>query len=195
MYEKLISIEDVYHQQQVEKTLFEIEQFKPEYAVFPKQVFRKRFSHYLFLTFNDWFNNGEDYSHLQRFLQALNESVFFASAPVFHLLNPVKFTADCSHQDFVKGFTYSFDGKPSSPADGVGLRLSSQSLMYGESQAWAMVHDLTHNLIIVGIEDEAYSHFKTSFSKSFDIHGAIKQLELSQGATMDNTQPVIATYS
>jgi hypothetical protein len=185
---------DIYQQQQVEKSLFEMDLFNPQNALFPEQVFRKKFDKYFFLDFNDWFNEKEDYKRLQEFCQLIKEPFFFATAPTFYLLNPVKFPLDCTHIDFVKGFTYVFDDEHL--ARNIGLRLSPETFIYGESLSWAMVNDLTHNFVIVGLDNSILNSFDSSFhEKYFDIHEVINKLENFQGSKMDNAEKTILTYS
>ena len=59
-----------------------------------------------------------------------------------------------------------------------------------------MVNDLTHNFIIVGLDNSVLSYFESSFNdKYFDIHEVVKKLEAFQGSRMDNAEITISTYS
>jgi hypothetical protein len=197
MFKLITDFREIYQCQQSAKAVFNLDLFNPQNALFPQQVFRKQFSNYLFLDFNDWFSENEDYKKLQGFCQGIKELAFFADAPIFYLLNPVRFSSDCAHSDFVKGFTYAFDHEAAEhPAQNIGLRLSPETFLYGESLNWAMVNDLTHNLIIVGLEGSALDAFKASFhERYFDIHEVIRKLEAFQGGRMDGAEQVIKTYS
>jgi hypothetical protein len=196
MFKLTTDFADIYKHQQITNSLFKVELFSPQNALFPKQVFRKVFDKYLFLSFNDWFDELEDYEKLHDFCQLVKEHFFYADAPSFYLLNPVKFSSDCTHLDFVNGFTYvSKDGEAEHSAKNIGLRLSPETFIYGESLTWAMLNDLTHNIIIVGLDDIVLDAFKSSFhGKYFDIHEVIRKLETFQGGKMDNAGQVIKTY-
>lgn len=195
MFQRIASYEGIYARHQAERNLFEVDAFVPGYAAFPQQVFHKLFSRNFFLDFNDWFNESDDYARLQTFLQQLEEPFCYASVPLFYLLNPVQFSPACSHSDFVNGFTYNSADNQNDPASGVGLRLSSQTFIYGESQTWAMVSDLTHNIIIVGLDESAVPSFESSFADQYyDIRQVIANLEAAQGAKMDDATSLIARY-
>jgi hypothetical protein len=187
---------EIYEFQKVAHSIFYLDRFNPQTVVFSQQVFRKAFGAYLFLRFNNWFNDPADYQRLQDFCQIIQEPTFVADAPPFYLLNPVQFTVGCPHGVFVGGFTYHADhDQINHLACGIGLRTSPETFIYGESGRWAMVNDLTHDLIIVGLESSVLEAFQASFQgQFFDIHGAIGQLEESQGAKMDRAKAAIATY-
>jgi hypothetical protein len=197
MFKFINNSKEIYQCQQAAKAVFNLDLFNPQNALFPRQVFRKHFSSHLFLDFNDWFNEDKDYKKLQGFCQGIKEPTFFADAPTFYLLNPVQFSANCTHADFVKGFTYTFDREIAEhPAQNIGLRLSSETFLYGESLTWAMVNDLTHNVIIVGLESSVLDVFKSSFhERYFNIHEVIHRLEAFQGGRMDGAEQVIKAYS
>lgn len=197
MFKLIADLKEIYQYQQIAKAVFVMDSFNPHKAVFPDQVFQKQFDRYLFLDFNDWFNESEDYKRLQGFCQGIKEPCFFADAPTFYLLNPVQFSADCTYSDFIKGHTYAFEPEViEHQARNIGLRLSGETFLYGDSLTWAMVHDIVHNFVIVGLEDSVVETFKSSFhGLCFDIREVISKLEAFQGATMDGTERVISTYS
>jgi hypothetical protein len=77
---KLITdFNEIYQCQQRAKALFNLDLFNPEHALFPQQVFFKQFGHYLFLDFNDWFNETDDYEKLQGFCRAVKEPLPFGT--------------------------------------------------------------------------------------------------------------------
>lgn len=194
MFKIIFDAQEVYECQKIAKSLFRIDLFSPQSALFSQQVFHKNFNKYLFLDFNDWFCDDEDYKRLQLFCQEVKETSFVSDAPSFYLLNPVRFSIDCTHSDFINGFTYVFDGEHS--AKNIGLRISPETFIYGESLSWAMVNDLTHNIIIVGLDDSILDSFKSNFhEKYFDICKVVENLEAFHGGKMDNAERAIATYS
>ncbi len=197
MFKLITDFREIYQCQQTAKAVFNLDRFNPQNALFPQQVFHKQFGNYLFLDFNDWFNDGVDYEKLQGFCQGIKERSFVADAPTFYLLNPARFSLDCTHADFVKGFTYAFDNETAEhPAKNIGLRLSPETFLYGESLTWAMVNDLVHNFIIVGLENSVLDTFKSSFhERYFDIHEVISRLEAFQGGRMDGAEQTVQAYS
>jgi hypothetical protein len=199
-FQKIVDWEKIYERQQIVKQLFVCDEFPPGVAIFPRQVFRKAFDTHLFLTFNDWFDNSIDHQYLQSFVRLLGDKFYYADVPSCYLLNPVKFSVDCSHSDFVTGFNYALSDDRTNPQN-LGLRLSPTSLIYSDSQTWAMASDLTHNIVIVGLEAKAVESFQTAFDGNyFDIHEVIRRLEefmsvLSKDkATMDSTESLIQRY-
>jgi hypothetical protein len=196
MFKLLTDFKEHYRHQQIVDRLFNLELFNPHTVVFAQPVFKKEFAYYYFLNFNGWFNEAVDYQRLQKFIQDLKEPAFYGSAPVFCLLNTVEFSADCSHTDFVKGFTYSVEPQEfEHNARNIGLRLSAESFIYGESLAWAMVNDVVSDLVIIGLEESASSAFGESFGEEyFDIQGAVEKLESDHGGKMAGADRAIANY-
>jgi hypothetical protein len=193
---KITEIEEIYQHQRMQGSLFSLDLFNPQFAVFPRHVFSTKFDAYRFLHFNDWFDRQDDFDYLIEFIELAGESEFFAACPPFCLLSPVKFSVDCSHSEFVKGFTYNWDAHSEHPANGIGLRMSPQTFMYGTNQAWAMVNDLTHDIVIVGLKTSVQTAFESAFSgKYFTIQGVVQKLEEFQGAAMDNAEQCIQAYS
>lgn len=196
MFKVLTDFKEHYRHQQILDTLFNVGLFNPHTVVFAQPAFKKEFAYYYFLNFNGWFNEVADYQKLQKFIQLLKEPAFYGSAPVFCLLNTVEFSADCNHTDFVKGFTYSVEAQEfEHTARNIGLRLSAESFIYGESLSWAMVNDVVSDLVIIGLEESALPAFRESFGEEyFDVQGAVEKLESDHGGKMSGADRAIANY-
>jgi hypothetical protein len=208
MFQIIADSEEIYRQQQIAQALFDLELFRPRVTAFPQQVFRKKFDRHLFLHFNDWFHDAADYQQLQQFVKLLGDEFFYMAAPHFYLLNPVKFSVNCSHAEFISGSTYSDDEELRHLAENIGLRLSPENFFYSDSQTWVMVSDLTNNVMIVGLMENAIDPFQVAFAgKYFDIQVVLKNIEefINQIKEPDteltildsadpNIQPIIETY-
>jgi hypothetical protein len=160
--------------QVIERRLFNLDLFDTETAVFPRQVFNHRFDSYRFMGFNDWFHTAEDYNSLISFLNFIGETNFYASCPPPFLVNPVAFTIDATHGEFQKGLRYGQD-KDNYSKD---ILTSPASFYYGERDKWAIVLDITNNLVIVGLMASVVEPFKIAFQdKIFDTEGIIHWMQ------------------
>ncbi len=196
MFKKIVDFEEIYERQEIAKILFNLELFKPGTTTFPQQVFNKKFHSYFFLQFNDWFNLPGDYDCLRHFVGLIKDHFYYADVPGYYLLNPMMFSANCSHQEFIDGFTYSFNDDTNYPAKNIGLRLSSQNFFYGENQTWAMVSDMTNNIVIVGLECNYVDDFKSAFAdKYFTIEKVMENVEEYRGEKVVGADRIISRYS
>ena len=160
----------VFRCQVIERRLFNLNLFDTEHAVFPHQVFNRRFDSYRFMIFNDWFRNVDDYNSLISFLHLIKETNFYVSCPPPFLVNPVKFTSKVMPDEFQQGIRYGHN-KDHYTKD---ILTSPTAFYYGESDRWAMVLDVTNNLVIVGLEATTIDAFETAFKgKFFDVQEVI----------------------
>jgi hypothetical protein len=147
--------------------LFNLKLFTPEVAVFPKQVFKKKFDVHLFMNLEDWFNNAEDYNDLRCFLEAINEPYLYCAVPDCFGCPDFRIETSKKHADFVAAYTRNSNDA----TDALGMRMSPTGFWYGQSEDWAMVSDLTNNIYIVGLDFAAALNFKADFpEKYFDVH-------------------------
>jgi hypothetical protein len=111
-------------------------------------------------------------------------------------LNTVEFSAYCSHANFVKGFTYSVEAQEfEHTARNIGLRLSAEIFIYGESQSWAMVNDVVSDLVIIGLAESALPAFREGFAgEYFDVQGAVAKLQSDHGGKMTGADRAITNY-
>jgi hypothetical protein len=155
---------------------FDLGLFNSDYAVFPKMVFKKVFECHYFMKFNDWFNAVEDYQILQILLAAINEPILSCAVPEFYDCPDVVIDLTQSHQYFVDKYTLM--DQPRHPCYQIGLRISPTGFWYGASADWAMVSDLTNNIIIVGLDRDAALNFRADFGgKYFDINQQVENME------------------
>jgi hypothetical protein len=168
----------------IKNQLFNLELFNPDFAVFPKQVFKEKFDEYLFMNLEDWFNNENDFNCLHFFLEAINEPYLYCAVPAHHNLSDLKIDHNKGCQHFIDEYT--FAGKPNE----IGLRISPTGFWYGESLDWAIVSDLTNNIFIVGLKNHAALNFKADFSgQHFDIHEVVKRTEEANFILGKNENP------
>jgi len=154
--------------QVIERRLFNLDLFNTEIAVFPQQVFNRHFDYYRFMVFNDWFAN--DYDNLTAFLNSTKETKFYASCPPPFLVNPVAFTSKATHEEFQQGIRYGHNKDHYSK----DILTSPSTFYYGENDRWAIVLDITNNLVIVGLETTTVNSFESAFEgKFFDVEGVI----------------------
>lgn len=124
------------------------------------------------MVFNDWFADVADYNCLINFLNATGEKVFYASCPHYFMVNPVKFTNKTKHDEFQKGIRHHIAGARPNVANEIGILVSGQTFYYGESERWAMVLDISNNLVIVGLDATTVVAFERAFEgKFFDVQG------------------------
>jgi hypothetical protein len=156
--------------------LFNLDLFNPDFAVFPKMVFKERFEHYYFMTFNDWFHQAFDYKMLQMFLEAINEPYLYCAVPDFYNCPTIKIDVSKSHAYFLK--RYLLEDRPKHPHYHIGLRVSPCGFWYGKSMDWAIVSDLTNDIMIIGLKPAAALNFRADFGgKYFDIEQVIHNME------------------
>lgn len=159
--------------QVIERRIFNLDLFNTECAVFPRQVFNHRFDSYRFMVFNDWFNAAADYGSLISFLNFIGETDFYASCPHPFLVNPVAFTSEATHEEFKKGLRYGEDKEHYSK----DILTSPETFYYGESGKWAVVLDITNNIVVVGLKAKTVDSFESAFEgKFFDTKGVISWL-------------------
>lgn len=186
-------IVDIKKYHDIENIIFDLKEFSPEEAVFPKQVFLKKFDRYYFLENQDWFSTSKSYNLLLSFVKANKSHHFYSSVPRYYLLNAIKVSVSNSVKEFVEAQTYANELGSMSE---VGLRSSPTVFYYDETKNWAMVEDITNNIIIVGVSENLVDDFKTIFKGLFsDIELYIKKLENFHGAKIDNREEVIKSYS
>lgn len=186
----------------IKNQLFDLELFKPDFAVFPKQVFKEKFDEYLFMNLEDWFNNEDDFNCLHFFLEAINEPFLYCAVPEFYQLTDLKIDHKKGYRHFIDEYT--FANRPNE----IGLRISPTSFWYGESLDWAIVGDLTNNIFIVGLKNHAALNFKADFSgQYFDTHQVIENMEEANFilgkaenpdfgcVEMDNKKDILSVYS
>ncbi len=160
----------IFRCQIIERRLFDLDLFNTERAVFPRQAFKRRFDSYRFMIFNDWFHSLEDYDSLITFLKSIGENTFYASCPPPFLVNPVAFTIDATHEQFQQGIRYG-NNKENYSKD---ILTSPASFYYGERDQWAIVLDISNNLVIIGLEATALDDFESVFEgKIFDVQRVI----------------------
>lgn len=153
----------IFRCQVIERRLFDLDLFNTERAVFPQQVFKQRFDSYRFMIFNDWFHSTEDYNSLITFLKSIGENIFYASCPPPFLVNPVAFTIDATHEQFQQGIRYG-NNKENYSKD---ILTSPASFYYGERDQWAIVLDISNNLVIIGLEAATLDNFESAFKEIF----------------------------
>jgi|GEM_PF-3632332 hypothetical protein len=191
---KLESLEEVQHYQKLERAIFNLDAFTPEKAAFPQQVFNKKFDGIYFLNFNDWFHAEDDFAKLIAFLQGIGSESFYASCPPFYGLNAIQIPVNASHKAYIEYHTYALED--GSVGKGVGIRKSPEAFYYDDTQNWAMVGDLTHDILIVGLDDAVKEDFLEVFgNEAGDIDSVVNRLETFQGALLDNKERVVQMYS
>lgn len=160
----------IFRCQVIERRTFNLDLFNTECAVFPRQVFNHHFDSYRFMVFNDWFNAADDYNNLISFLKSIGETNFYASCPHPFLVNPVAFTSDATHEEFQKGLRYGQD-KDNYSKD---ILTSPETFYYGEKDKWAIVLDITNNIVIIGLMAFSVEPFKKAFQdKVFNAEGIV----------------------
>lgn len=139
-------------------------------------VFNENFDCHYFLTFNDWFNKKQDHKMLQSFLMSIKESYLYCSVPHFHNCPDVVIDIAKPHPYFVDKYLTK-DCNPNERNE-IGLRISPTGFWYGNGLQWAMVSDLTNNIIIIGLKKTVVTDFKKIFSgKYFGIKKVIADME------------------
>jgi hypothetical protein len=139
-------------------------------------VFKRVFDCHYFMRFNDWFCDVEDYRMLQAFLTAINEPVLYCAVPEFYNCSDVAIDLTKTHQNFLDQYTLM--EHPEHPNYRIGLRISPTGFWFGASADWAMVSDLTNNIIIVGLDRDAALNFRADFDgKYFDINQQVENME------------------
>ncbi|MEY4904024.1 MAG: hypothetical protein RLZZ292_1839 [Bacteroidota bacterium] len=172
----------------MKEKLFNLELFSPEFAVFPKMVFKQQFDYHYFLTFNDWFDDAYEYKMLQMFLEAINEPFLYCAVPDFEQCPTLKIDVSKSHAHFKS--RYLMEDQPEHSCANIGLRISPTGFWYGESTDWAMVSDLTNNIMIVGLQHDAAMNFRADFGGNFfGIEQVIQNMEEFHHTIMKSRNP------
>lgn len=160
----------IFRCQVIERRLFDLDLFNTERAVFPQQVFKGRFDSYRFMIFNDWFHSIDDYDSFITFIKSIGETNFYASCPPPFLVNPVAFTIEATHEQFQQAIRYG-NNKENYSKD---ILTSPASFYYGERDEWAIVLDISNNLVMVGLDAAMVGAFESAFEgKFFDVQGVI----------------------
>lgn len=188
----------------VKQQLFNLHLFNSDYTVFPQQVFKQPFDEYWFMNLEDWFNNETDYDCLRHFLQAINEPYLYCAVPGYCDCPDVKVEVSKTHQHFLDGYLLANTGNKNE----IGLRISPTGFWYGQSLNWAMVSDVTNNIYIVGLNNDAALNFKGNFAgQYFTIEQVIKNMEAAnfilgknedadyKYTAMDKKKEIIERYS
>lgn len=185
--------ESVYNYQKIESELYNVKELKPNVALFPNQVFNKKFDHYFFLNENGWFNSEDEFSELKTFIHKSKTKSMIASAPVFYLLNAIEITEETTHTEYIVNHTYS---EFEHPEKKLGLRKSHESFYYDKDKKWAMFGDFTHNVVIIGVLNEHKVALGESFKdKLLSIDNFLTFLEKSQNSIIDHRTTIIEKYS
>ena len=173
----VVDTSDLFALQTLERRLFRLDAFVPSRAVFPDQVFRRRFDAYRFLPFNDWYAAALDHARLLRFLRTVGDDTFYASCPPHFMVRPVACSTADSPGEFSRGFRHQLFGAPDNHGNEIGLAVSGQTFLFSRSVHWAEVHDITHDVIIVGLSDPVRSAWELAFQGDcYDVNGAINRL-------------------
>lgn len=157
--------EEVWHYQNLEKSIFELDNFSPERAVFPKKLFKIKFDNYFFIKTADWFHSEEDYFRLILFVKYCKSDFFFASCPPFYMINAIKVGITNTFSEYVDNHTFT---NIKHLFSGVGIRKSPETFYYDESKKWAIVCDITNNITIIGLKNELFPAFEKAFDGYFE---------------------------
>jgi hypothetical protein len=180
--------------QKIERRLFSLDNFSYNQTAFSKQVFNKHFDKIFFLEFNGWFNSEEDFTKLISFVKESGSRSFIASCPPFYLLNAISVPVTSSRRDYVDNHTYSIIQEEKNR--GVGIRKSPEAFYYDESEKWAMVSDLTNNIIIAGLDISLVKVFETVFEGQFqDINEFVKTLEEVRNVKIVDRRELLERFS
>ena len=178
----------------IEDELFNINMFSPHTALFPKQVFNKKFDNYLFLNNTNWFSDKKSFKSLINFIEKSNDNFFYCSVPRFRLLNAIKIPVTTSLKEYISAQTFKFE---KGEYKDIGLRVSAEMFFFGKTKEWAMVYDLVHCCVIIGITKKLSPILKESFGEDLldDIKSFIKKMEEFHGVKLDNRKKIIKRYS
>ncbi len=160
----------------MKEKLFNLHLFNPKFAVFPQQVFKEKFDFHYFMYFNGWFNDAPDFDLLRVFLEAINEPFLYCSVPDFYNCPDIAIDMSLGHSNFVS--QYLMEGYTGHINQHIGLRISPEGFWHGKSCDWAMVSDVTNDIIMVGLKADAALNFRADFEgKYFDIKQVIQNME------------------
>jgi hypothetical protein len=189
----------------MKEKLFNLHLFNPKFAVFPKMVFKEAFDYHYFMDFNHWFDSEEDFNMLRIFMEAINEPNLYCAVPDFDNCPDLKIEMCLGHANFKRQYLMQY--QTAHPNHNIGLRISSTGFWYGESCDWAMVSDLTHDIIIIGCKSAAALNFRADFEgKYFGIEKLIQNMEdfhhtleksqnpAAEYAELDNKKAIIKLY-
>jgi hypothetical protein len=180
-YKEYLQPKELFAIHKIEEELFQTEDFNLQTALFPNYVFRKFFNYLVFLPFNDWFSESAEFKKLIKFTQEIEEKSFIMSCPPFYKICPIEFLEHCLHRTFLQTRSHLSEEFSRFHTKGVGFLISPEVFMFSKGQTWAMVHDITNDLIIVGLDESVKSHFKSIFgSEVFSINGALGNPEKPQ---------------
>lgn len=186
-------VNKVFDYQSIEKKIYNLDNFSPNVACFPKAVFNKKFEHYFFINNLDWFNEKKDYEKLIGFVKDINSEGFIASCPSYYVLNAIAVSSSTPHENYISNHTYA---NINHKEKGLGLRKAHESFFYDKESKWAILSDFTHNTMIIGIEKDYVPAFKKHFENLYsDVNTFLNSLESFQGGKIDNKEAVLATYS
>jgi hypothetical protein len=160
----------------MKEKLFNLPLFNPEFAVFPKMVFKEVFDYHYFMFSNHWFDSEEDFNMLRIFMEAINEPYLYCAVPDFDNCPDLKIDMSLGHVNFKS--QYLMQDQAEHPYHNIGLRISSTGFWWGDSGDWAMVSDLTNNIMIVGCKPDVSLNFRADFGgKYFGIEKVIQNME------------------
>jgi len=176
----------------LERTLFRLDDFTRETALFPKPLFAKSWDYVGFLPFNDWFSSETEFAKLQQFLRASGNETFISAAPPVYDVPAVETGIDATVSEYNE--EHAMTSVPDERLRGTGLRISPEVLYYDRQGRWAMVADLTHNLLICGMDQAVVVHFQAAFGNVKDTAMLISELESYNDGVLDQRESLLANY-
>jgi hypothetical protein len=190
MTRRISNIQELGNQRDIEQSIFWLEEFTKEKALFPEQVFRVIFETYVFLPFKDWFINESDYSAFTSFLKNVGEEVFFIACPYCNLPT-LEISSLASLEVYINALLFRFKDLEDTADYNSGMTRSPEVFFYGRNQNWAMVHDISHNLIVIGLKRSQYSAFTSAFGdQCMSAQSSVKYLEDLHGGAEMSSQDV-----
>lgn len=162
---------EVFNYQNIEKEIFELNNFSPNNSAFPRNLFKIKFDKFYLIKTVDWFNSEPDFERLITFIKNADSNYFFASCPPFYMINAIKVSTNDTYQTYIENHSYT---NMEHRYKGVGIRKSPETFFYDTTKNWAIVCDITTNITLIGLKNELINNFEKSFNDNYD---SVKSLQ------------------
>ncbi|MGB3005493.1 MAG: hypothetical protein WBC06_03220 [Chitinophagaceae bacterium] len=164
---KYITTFEKWEIENITNEIFCTDSFSKDKAVFPENIFNKQFLNFGFVHYNDCFRNHEDFNGLIDLLKLENIKSIIISCPEFYHIIPVEVKASIDFKSFCE--IISFTNVPCYDEfyKGVGYFISPEIFMYEKEKGWAMLHDITNNVIVIGYDNISMKKYFPALKENY----------------------------